>query len=622
MADNASYDVFLSHNSRDKALVKELKTWLNGLGLRSWLDEDELQPGLRWQKLLDKAIKCSKSVAVLIGPSGTGPWEIEELENALIYAVKDDRPVIPVFLPGAPENIDLPPFLSNRGTVDLRPAFAEENIDRLRWGITGERYHIREGAATRNSSEPVRAISEKELSAAEHVLEALLKQGQQARDEDRSQYVDRVGFTVLIKQLINASPRMQMEMLAAIRRIYPSRTIWARGKLAYILGRFTDSAVRKEAVDVLKSYLAEHTHALQNLQSVNAVDNGSLRDELFLERTIYISLAYLGDDYASMAYVQKLISDPIVDELNRGFHLDYYGDSIVPDLTSNPGTNTFTTLILRLRTDLTNQSARPMTEIELQTLMSLAVPRHLAGSLSDLIRNSIVDLVNDFRLSRIIKLLPPFASFIDASTSILQRAKASPGSVVSDFYQLKVTRRQGWLQRGIYEPESVADHTWGAMILAQIFLPENAGTEELSDPSYSKHRVVEMLLIHDLSEAFTGDKPLSDKSEADLFQERQVMRRISGFGGLSIFTGMANFWSLNEEFVAQKSVNARLAMDFDTLDGYFQLQRYSSEGQNITDGKEFAESLIARLKTDFCLTLFGRLAQSDAPLLKWFAQSK
>jgi len=133
------FDVFLSHNSKDKPTVRELKQLLSARGLVVWLDEDELQPGIPWQQLLEAGIETSRSVAVLVGKDGLGPWEDEEMRAALSLAVRDRRPAIPVLLPGASAQPDWPMFLGNRTWVDLRAGFADEGIARLVWGITGVR---------------------------------------------------------------------------------------------------------------------------------------------------------------------------------------------------------------------------------------------------------------------------------------------------------------------------------------------------------------------------------------------------------------------------------------------------------------------------------------------------
>ncbi|MEF8704732.1 MAG: toll/interleukin-1 receptor domain-containing protein [Candidatus Accumulibacter sp. UW26] len=131
------FDVFLSHNSRDKPAVRELKAALERHGLAVWLDDDELRPGEHWQPRLEAAIRGCRSIAAIIGKNGLGPWEDEEIQAALRLAVRDKRPVIPVLLADAPGEPDLPLFLAIRKCVDLRPALNDDNLGELVWGITG-----------------------------------------------------------------------------------------------------------------------------------------------------------------------------------------------------------------------------------------------------------------------------------------------------------------------------------------------------------------------------------------------------------------------------------------------------------------------------------------------------
>ena len=136
-----TFDVFLSHNGKDKPQIRELKQLLfeQEKPLRSWLDEDELRPGINWQPLLEEGIRASKSVAVLIAADGLGPWEDEEMQAALNLAVQDKRPIIPVLLPGCPTKPELPLFLGTRTWVDLRDGYTPTGIAKLIWGITGEK---------------------------------------------------------------------------------------------------------------------------------------------------------------------------------------------------------------------------------------------------------------------------------------------------------------------------------------------------------------------------------------------------------------------------------------------------------------------------------------------------
>lgn len=133
---NFEFDVFISHNSHDKPTVRGLLAQLEAYELIVWYDEDELPPGVAWQPLLERGIKLSRSVAVLVGNDGLGPWENEEMQAALQFAVRDGRAVIPVLLPDAPAEPSLPLFLSNRTWVDFRGGFSAELLDKLVWGIT------------------------------------------------------------------------------------------------------------------------------------------------------------------------------------------------------------------------------------------------------------------------------------------------------------------------------------------------------------------------------------------------------------------------------------------------------------------------------------------------------
>jgi hypothetical protein len=61
------------------------------------------------------------------------------MQAALNQYVSAGNPVIPVLLPGAKKELDLPMFLQNFTWVDLRDGVTEEGLDRLQWGIVGDK---------------------------------------------------------------------------------------------------------------------------------------------------------------------------------------------------------------------------------------------------------------------------------------------------------------------------------------------------------------------------------------------------------------------------------------------------------------------------------------------------
>jgi putative hydrolases of HD superfamily len=63
--------------------------------------------------------------------------------------------------------------------------------------------------------------------------------------------------------------------------------------------------------------------------------------------------------------------------------------------------------------------------------------------------------------------------------------------------RLKGVRRQGWLDRGVRNAESSADHSWGVALLAWLLAHERA--------DLNRDRLLLLGLVHDLPEAVAGD---------------------------------------------------------------------------------------------------------------------
>jgi WD40 repeat protein len=124
-AGGQHFDVFLSHNSRDKPAVRHLAERLKRAGLNPWLDSWCLTAGREWQAEIARGVQTSSAFAFFVGPHGDGDWAHEELSLAQDRAAKDRDHfhLIPVLLPGVPEPFDhstLPPFLRARTWVDFR----------------------------------------------------------------------------------------------------------------------------------------------------------------------------------------------------------------------------------------------------------------------------------------------------------------------------------------------------------------------------------------------------------------------------------------------------------------------------------------------------------------------
>jgi len=131
------FDVFLSHNSKDKPWVKKLKGSLEVYGLKVWLDQDEIRPGDLFAKALERGIAESRAVAVIISPqSMISNWVEAEYYRALTLATNNQTQLIPVMYKLA----EIPGFLTDRSWVDFRnEAEYSQSVENLVWGITGEK---------------------------------------------------------------------------------------------------------------------------------------------------------------------------------------------------------------------------------------------------------------------------------------------------------------------------------------------------------------------------------------------------------------------------------------------------------------------------------------------------
>jgi len=131
----AKHDVFLSYNRRDKDAVRGIAQRLRDRGLRPWMDERQLRPGLPWLRELEEVIAGIPAAAVIIGTQRSH-WQDKEIEALLIQqSVSRNCVIVPALLPGTSQ-ADLPVFLQGHTWVDLGVT-EPDPIDQLVWGITG-----------------------------------------------------------------------------------------------------------------------------------------------------------------------------------------------------------------------------------------------------------------------------------------------------------------------------------------------------------------------------------------------------------------------------------------------------------------------------------------------------
>jgi|FLOH01.1.fsa_nt_gi putative hydrolases of HD superfamily len=163
---------------------------------------------------------------------------------------------------------------------------------------------------------------------------------------------------------------------------------------------------------------------------------------------------------------------------------------------------------------------------------------------------------------------------------------------------LKITKlkRSGWVAKEIKEPESVADHSYGAAFLAMtIDLPEGL----------DRCRVIKMALIHDVGESIIGDIiwEKGDKTMHDVYENKRDKEEAAL---KEIFKDHPEELELSIEFYELKTPTAKFVKELDKLEMAFQALAYEEQ---VSDNRliEFWENTEKYLISKETIKLFEEL---------------
>ncbi|KAI1463206.1 uncharacterized protein F4812DRAFT_463898 [Daldinia caldariorum] len=143
--------------------------------------------------------------------------------------------------------------------------------------------------------------------------------------------------------------------------------------------------------------------------------------------------------------------------------------------------------------------------------------------------------------------------------------------------QIKETRRAGWIRRGIKDGESVADHTFGVLLLIL------QATENL--PAETRLKALEMAIAHDLPEAIIGDYTPADhvSKERKRTEEGLAMDFLQCLAPSPTETLRARLAEYNEH----QTPISRLVHQADKLESLIQALRYSKMFPEARDLEDF-----------------------------------
>ena len=137
---NRAFDVFLSYQKNDEPEINSIADWLTDRGLNVWFEKEQVAPGGWIQDSWRRAISESNSVAIFVGQTGLGRWQVAEHASIARMGIDNGLSVIPVFLPRTePVFPDYSPLRDLIFVRFNRSTNEEQALDGLYWGIKGEK---------------------------------------------------------------------------------------------------------------------------------------------------------------------------------------------------------------------------------------------------------------------------------------------------------------------------------------------------------------------------------------------------------------------------------------------------------------------------------------------------
>jgi putative hydrolase of HD superfamily len=165
--------------------------------------------------------------------------------------------------------------------------------------------------------------------------------------------------------------------------------------------------------------------------------------------------------------------------------------------------------------------------------------------------------------------------------------------------KLKSLKRAGWVQCGMGECESVADHSFGVALLALLLTKD-------ARPAVNRERCVALALVHDLAEAIVGDITPRDGIPADEKRSRELaaMRELAGV------LGNDEVLKLWEEFELGETSEAKLVRELDVIEMAWQAKAYELAKRLSNDAADgFVKSANERVTSSAGRTAMAAIRQ-------------
>jgi putative hydrolase of HD superfamily len=151
--------------------------------------------------------------------------------------------------------------------------------------------------------------------------------------------------------------------------------------------------------------------------------------------------------------------------------------------------------------------------------------------------------------------------------------------------KLKDLKRQGWVIKGVKEPESVADHSFRLGVMALVLAPRLG---------LDSSKCIKLALIHDVAESIVGDITPHDnvsKSDKSALEERAILKMFKGLDD------EGSFLTLWKEYENKESKEALFVKELDKFETLIQAFEYEKKNESY-DLEEFWDKSDSLIKND------------------------
>lgn len=469
------------------------------------------------------------------------------------------------------------------------------------------------------------------------------------RDGSRKEIKDKLRFfnmiiqksiTRFIAPVISTDDKLQHQIMIIAEEYYDDLYDSGKCELAFWMARLNDATRQERCLRLLQDYGKKE---LDRYLSKSFKDDSDKYRTAFLIRSIHMSLIYMNDEEASRYYLSSLINDKTANMVNRGFHLEYYGDKpyvasekildFKDDITK--GEAAFAVLCLSL--DKSAKKHVPVSYFaltEIMTLCSLIQARiqHRPDSVRPFDVTPYINKCKKYLTwalsDRLTRKLSDVNVYLSWMSELLAKADSTPdkklplhyqASAFNSFYKVSDVLRTGWVELGIPVPENVSSHIYSCWLMGMLHLPTTCKKN-----GYCKDKILKLILIHDLGESETGDIVRREKqldAEGYEMRENMVMQSLFAAGtfpdaeDVTEYKELWNLWVREGKKLRQGEsadlidINYLVAKDIDNIQAVYQFCNYYLKHPGILseDDADYWLSDIYRLETDIGKNMADKL---------------